>query len=184
MSRIGKKPITIPAGVEVSVSGNVVTAKGPKGQLECPFDDKFVKVSTADGVVTVERLNDQTQTRARHGLYRSLISNTIEGVTTGFSKQMEIRGVGYRGSVSGQSLDLNLGFSHPVKYAIPEGIEIKFEEKSQNLFTVSGIDKQKVGSVAAKIRSYRKPEPYKGKGIRYVDEYVAMKAGKSGAAGA
>ncbi len=182
MSRIGKKPITIPEGVTVEISDNSVTAKGAKGELTQPFDNKFVKVETKDDTIVVSRFNDTKESRARHGLYRSLISNTLEGVKNGFEKKLEIRGVGYRGSVQGNILELNLGFSHPVKHQIPEGIEVKFDEKSQNFFTVFGINKELVGSVAANIRSYKKPEPYKGKGIRYVDEYVARKAGKSAAA--
>ncbi len=182
MSRIGNKPITIPEGVTVEIAADHVVAKGPKGELKQEFDPKFVKVELGEGTVVLTRFNDEKQSRARHGLYQSLISNAIEGVTTGFEKKLEIRGVGYRGNAQGQNLELSLGFSHPVKYIVPEGIKVEFEEKSQNFFTVSGIDKNKVGSVAAHIRSYRKPEPYKGKGVRYVDEYVAMKAGKSAAA--
>ena len=132
-----------------------------------------------DGVLTVTRNNDEKITRARHGLYRSLINNLILGVSEGFSKRMEIRGVGYRGSMKGNTLELHLGFSHLVNYEVPAGIDIVFDEKSQNFLTVSGADKQLVGEVSANIRSYKKPEPYKGKGIRYEDEYIAMKAGKS-----
>lgn len=179
MSRIGKKPITIPQGVEISIKGNIVSASGPKGKLEQTFEPEFITVEIKDGVMIVDRVNEEKTTRARHGLYRSLFNNIIEGVNTGFSKKMEIRGVGYRGSVAGKNLELNLGYSHPIKYELPEGITVEFEPKSQVLFSVSGIDKQLVGSVAAKIRSFRKPEPYKGKGVRYVDEYVKMKAGKS-----
>ncbi len=181
MSRIGRKPITIPEGVTIEISDALVTTKGQKGELKQPFDPEFVKVESKDGEILVSRFNDTKESRARHGLYRSLISNSLEGVKNGFEKKLEIRGVGYRGKVQGDVLELSLGFSHPVKHKIPEGIEVKFEEKSQNFFSVFGINKELVGSVAANIRSYRKPEPYKGKGIRYVDEYVAMKAGKSAA---
>ena len=182
MSRIGKKPITIPENVTVEISDNCITAKGTKGELTQLFDNKFVKIEKKDDMIVVSRFKEDKESRARHGLYRSLISNALEGVKNGFEKKLEIRGVGYRGLVQGNILELNLGFSHPIKYKIPEGIEIEFEEKSQNFLTVSGINKELVGSVAANIRSYRKPEPYKGKGIRYVDEYVARKAGKSAAA--
>ncbi|MCK5460900.1 50S ribosomal protein L6 [Candidatus Gracilibacteria bacterium] len=179
MSRIGKKSVLIPQGVEVSVIGDKVVVKGPKGTLEQSIEQEFVSVKVEDGQVIVDRKNDEKTTRARHGLYRSLINNLIDGVSTGFTKQLEIRGVGYRGQVNGKVLEMNLGYSHPIKYTFPEGIEVKFEEKSQTLLSVFGIDKQLVGSIAAKIRSYRKPEPYKGKGIRYADEHVAIKAGKS-----
>ncbi len=182
MSRIGNKPITILEGVTVEISNNSVIAKGPKGELSQSFDSNFVKVESKDGEIIVSRFNEDKESKGRHGLYRSLIANAIEGVKDGFKKKLEIRGVGYRGQVQGDVLELNLGFSHPIKYNIPKEIEIKFDEKSQNFFTVFGINKELVGSVAAHIRSYRKPEPYKGKGIRYVDEYVARKAGKSAAA--
>lgn len=179
MSRIGKKPVLIPQGVEVSVTGDKVVVKGPKGTLEQFIEQEFVTIKVEDGQVIVTRKNDEKTTRARHGLYRSLIKNLIDGVSTGFTKKMEIRGVGYRGKVNGNILEMNLGFSHPINYTFPASIEVKFEDKSQTFFSVSGIDKQLVGSIAAKIRSYRKPEPYKGKGIRYTDEHVVIKAGKS-----
>lgn len=179
MSRIGNKTITIPTGVTAEIKDGLLIAKGPKGELSQTFDASFVAVKEEDGQIVVTRFSEDKEARARHGLYRSLINNALEGVHTGFEKKLEIRGVGYRGSVQGQVLELSLGFSHPIKHAIPAGIEIKFDEKSQNFLSVMGINKELVGSVAAKIRSYRKPEPYKGKGIRYVDEYVAMKAGKS-----
>lgn len=179
MSRIGKKPITIPQGVEISINGNAVMASGPKGKLTQKFETEFVSVKLEAETIVVERLNEEKTTRARHGLYRSLFKNIIDGVSTGFSKKMEIRGVGYKGAVVGNILELNLGYSHPIKYELPEGITVEFEPKSQVLFSILGINKQLVGSVAAKIRSFRKPEPYKGKGVRYVDEHVKMKAGKS-----
>lgn len=181
MSRIGKKPITIPQGVEISINGDVVSASGPKGKLSQKFETEFVTVKMEEGSLVVERVNDEKTSRARHGLYRSLFNNIIEGVNTGYSKKMEIKGVGYRASVAGKILELNLGYSHPIKYELPEEITIEFEPKSQVLFSIFGIDKQLVGSVAAKIRSFRKPEPYKGKGVRYADEQVKIKAGKSAA---
>ncbi len=181
MSRIGKKPITVPAGTTVEIKSDMIIAKGAKGELTQTFDPKFVTVKLDGDIITVERLSEDKETRARHGLFRSLIANTIEGVTNGFEKKLEIRGVGYRGNIQGQNLELNLGFSHPIKYTVPDGIKVEFEEKSQNFLTVSGISKERVGAVAAHIRSYRKPEPYKGKGVRYVDEHVIIKAGKSAA---
>lgn len=182
MSRIGKKPVVVPAGVTVSIEESSLTAKGPKGELSLSFEPEFVSVSQEGGEVVVTRVNDEKTSRARHGLYRSLINNIVKGVSSGFSKRMEIRGVGYRGSMKGRTLELNLGFSHLVNYEVPEGVDVVFDDKSQTVFTVSGADKQLVGEVSANIRSYRSPEPYKGKGIRYEDEYVAMKAGKSGKA--
>ena len=134
-----------------------------------------------DGVITVSRKGETKEARSRHGLYRSLFANVVEGVLNGFSKTLEIKGVGYRGSVNGNVLELLLGYSHPIKFEIPSEIEIVFQEKSQNILTVSGISKQQVGEVASNIRGYRKPEHYKGKGVRYIDEYVAIKAGKSAA---
>lgn len=181
MSRIGKQPVTIPAGVEVSIDGNVVTVKGPKGELKQSFETEFVSISAADGVVQVERNNDSKSARARHGLYRSLVANLMDGVTTGFSKGLEIRGVGYRVAQKGQILDFNLGYSHNIEFPLPEGVDVKFDEKNNNIFTLSSIDKQLVGQTAANIRSLRKPEPYKGKGVRYIDEHVQLKAGKSAA---
>lgn len=181
MSRIGNKTITVPTGVTVEIKNDTIVAKGTKGELSQPFDPKFVTVKMDGDTLTVARLAEDKETRARHGLFRSLIANAIEGVEKGFEKKLEIRGVGYRGSIQGQNLELSLGFSHPVKYVVPAGITVVFDEKSQNFLTVSGISKEKVGAVAAHIRSYRKPEPYKGKGIRYVDEHVALKAGKSAA---
>ncbi len=181
MSRIGNKPIVIPSGVTLTIKDSIVEVKGPKGAFEQVFDSKFIDLKLEGDVLIVSRFNDEKESRARHGLYRSLIANAVEGCHVGFEKKLEIRGVGYRGSVQGQSLELSLGFSHPIKYTVPEGVTVVFEDKSQNFLTVSGIDKNKVGSVAAHIRSYRKPEPYKGKGVRYVDEYVKIKAGKSAA---
>ncbi len=179
MSRIGKAPVTIPEAVELTLVEGTLQVKGPKGALTLDFDTKFVALAQADGLLTVTRTSDSKEARSRHGLYRSLAANLMEGVTNGFSKNLEIRGVGYRAALKGKIFELNLGFSHPVLFDIPEGIEIKQDEKNQNFFTVSGIDKQQVGEVSANIRKLRPPEPYKGKGIRYADEHIVQKAGKS-----
>ncbi|MCD1147348.1 50S ribosomal protein L6 [Peptoniphilus sp. KCTC 25270] len=178
MSRIGKKPIEIPAGVEVKISdNNVVEVKGPKGTLTTEVA-KDITVKMEDNTITVERPNDNKENRALHGLYRSLIANNIEGVTKGYEKELEIIGTGYRAAKSGNKLNLNLGFSHPVELEDPAGLEV--EVPSNTKIIVRGIDKQKVGAYAAYIRSFRQPEPYKGKGIRYVGEYVRRKVGKTG----
>jgi large subunit ribosomal protein L6 len=177
VSRIGKSPITIPSGVEASVSGSIVTVKGPKGQLtqELPAG---ISATVDDGVLTVDRADDERQSRALHGLSRSLVANMVTGVTEGFVKSLEIQGVGYRAQAKGKNaIELALGFSHPVKVEAPEGIEFDVPEPTR--INVVGIDKQLVGQVAADIRDWRKPEPYKGKGIRYVGERVMRKAGKA-----
>lgn len=181
MSRIGKKPITIPSGVEVTLTENTVTVKGPKATLSQAFEPEYVVIKVEDNQVIVERKDDSNAARSRHGLYRSLVSNLIEGVTHGFSKTLIIKGVGYRVAQKGASLEFNLGYSHSITYAVPSDLEVKFDEKDPNTFTLSGADKQLVGQTAAKIRELRKPEPYKGKGIRYSDEHVQLKAGKSAA---
>lgn len=175
MSRIGKLPIPLPNGVTATVAKSVCTVKGPKGELQLPIHH-HVSLDIGDGVITVKVADpDDRRDRALWGLFRMLVSNLIEGVTKGFSKQLEIRGVGYRASVEGKELVLYIGFSHPVRFSIPEGIAMTVEK---NIVIVTGIDKQLVGEVAAEIRRYRPPEPYKGKGIRYVGEYVRQKAGK------
>lgn len=179
MSRTGKMPISVPEKVDVQINDSIVTVKGPKGELSTPFEPNLVSITLDDGSISVKKKNDSQDAGARQGLYRSLIANLIEGVTNGFSKTLEIKGVGYRAALKGTTLELNLGFSHVVNYPLPEGISVDFQEKSQTVFTISGIDKQLVGQVAAEIRSYRKPEPYKGKGIRYQGEYILRKAGKS-----
>jgi len=179
MSRIGKLPITIPQGVEVKISADTVSVKGSKGELTQTFEPQYVTIKEQDGEVVVTRNEESKSFKARHRLYRSLISNMIEGVTKGFAKTLEIKGVGYRAALKGSNLEMNLGYSHPIIFPIPQGIEIKFDEKKQTIFTVSVINKQLVGETAANIRKFRKPEPYKGKGIRYIDEYVRRKAGKS-----
>jgi large subunit ribosomal protein L6 len=176
MSRIGKQPIEIPSGVEVAVDGSRVTVKGPRGALEQTFHPEM-RIRQENGTVRVERPGDDGFHRSLHGLTRTLIANMVEGVTKGFEKRLEIVGVGYRAVLKGKDLDLALGFSHPVTVQAPEGIE--FEVPAPNRITVRGNDKQAVGEVAANIRKARKPEPYKGKGIRYEGEYVRKKAGKA-----
>ena len=176
MSRIGKQPIEIPSGVEVTIEGRRVIVKGPRGSLEQTFHAE-IRIVRDDGVVRVERPSDEGFHRSLHGLTRTLVANMIEGVTKGYEKRLEIVGVGYRAALKGKDLELALGFSHPVSVPAPEGIE--FEVPAPNRIVVRGNDKQQVGEVAAKIRKIRKPEPYKGKGIRYEGEYVRKKAGKA-----
>ena len=176
MSRIGKEPISIPSDVQVSIEGKSVEVTGPKGSLDLDLPGE-INVRQEDGVVLVERPNDERKNKALHGLTRSLINNMVIGVSEGFKKELEIVGVGYRAAISGDGLELQLGFSHPVKVKAPDGITFDVPEPTQII--VSGINKEVVGQVAADIRSYRKPEPYKGKGIRYAGEYVARKAGKA-----
>jgi large subunit ribosomal protein L6 len=183
MSRIGKLPIALPQGVDVTVSdGNVVQVKGPKGQMAVPVDPD-ISVDVTDGTVTVVRPTEQQRHRAMHGLYRSLIANVVTGVTEGYKKQLEVIGVGYRAEVNNGVLELALGFSHPIYFLPPDGVSITAETvRGKNpIVTIEGIDKQLVGQVAAKIRGLRPPEPYKGKGVRYVGEYVRRKAGKTAA---
>jgi large subunit ribosomal protein L6 len=178
MSRIGKAPVAVPSGVEVSVSGRTITVKGPKGTLSRPIPGA-IEVAQEDGSLIFTRPNDEREHRAQHGLARSLVNNMVIGVTEGFRKQLEIVGVGYRAEAQGpNALRLNLGFSHPVNVAAPEGIT--FEVPAPTQVIVSGIDKEVVGQIAADIRSIRKPEPYKGKGVRYAGERVLRKAGKTG----
>ncbi len=178
MSRIGLKPITIPSGVEIKVdANNYVTVKGPKGSLEQQFN-KDMQISVEDNVIHVARPTDEKKFKSLHGLTRTLIANMLEGVSNGYTKNLEIVGVGYRASKQGKKLVLNLGFSHPVEMEDPEGIEV--EVPANTKITVKGIDKQKVGNYAAVIRDLRRPEPYKGKGIRYEGEVVRRKEGKTG----
>ena len=178
MSRIGKAPITVPSGVEVSVSGRTITVTGPKGTLSREIPGE-ITVRQEDGSLLVERPNDERQQRAMHGLTRSLVNNMVVGVTDGFRKQLEIVGVGYRAEAQGPgSIRLALGFSHPVFVTAPEGVA--FEVPAPTQVVVTGIDKEVVGQVAANIRSIRKPEPYKGKGVRYAGERILRKAGKAG----
>ena len=178
MSRIGRMPIAIPAGVTVTIAeNNVVSVKGPKGELvrELPVE---MEIKEEEGKIIVTRPNDLKRMKALHGLTRTLISNMVTGVTAGYEKKLEINGVGYRASKSGNKLTLNLGYSHPVEMIDPEGIETVME--GQNIIFVRGIDKEKVGQFAAEIRSKREPEPYKGKGIKYADEVIRRKVGKTG----
>ncbi|MFM8381360.1 MAG: 50S ribosomal protein L6 [Actinomycetota bacterium] len=178
MSRIGTAPITIPSGVDVNISGPSVTVKGPKGSLTRQLVGG-ISVRQADGQITVERPDDNRESRSLHGLSRALLNNMVLGVTEGFTKELEIVGVGYRAELKGPSaLRLNLGFSHPVDFQAPDGVT--FEVPVQTRVIVKGIDKETVGQVAANIRSIRKPEPYKGKGVRYLDERILRKAGKAG----
>ena len=180
MSRIGKLPVTIPSGVNVDIEGDEVAVKGPKGELRQRVL-AHVGVKLEDGKVVVERNGDAKEYRAAHGLTRTLVNNMIEGVSKGFRKSLEIQGVGYRASKSGEKLNLTLGYSHPVSYEAPKGITLSVE--GTNRIHVDGIDKQQVGEVAAEIRKLRAPEPYKGKGIRYAGEFVRKKLGKAGKAG-
>jgi len=177
VSRIGRKPISLPQGVEVTVDGNNVIVKGPKGQLS-QQTPKDISVIVEDGVVKVTRPSDDKNYRALHGLTRALIANMVEGVVNGYEKKLELVGVGYRAQLQGTKLVINIGFSHPVEVEPPAGIQ--FEVPAPNKIIVKGIDKQLVGNVAADIRAIRKPEPYKGKGIKYENEYVRRKAGKAG----
>ncbi len=180
MSRIGKKPITVPAGVTVTIEDNLVKVKGPKGELQRQISKKM-KLTLDNGVLTVERPNDEKESVALHGLSRTLINNMVVGVTTGYSKTLEIVGVGYRAALQGKAINFNLGFSHPCVKEPPEGITFAVPQPTQ--IVVSGADKELVGAVAADIRTLRLPEPYKGKGIRYQGEYVRRKVGKAGAKG-
>ena len=177
MSRIGKAPIEVPNGVEVSIAGRTVSVKGPKGQLSREIPGEII-VRKEENTILVERPNDERTNRSLHGLSRTLVANMVTGVTEGFAKELEIVGVGYRAEAQGQNLRLALGFSHPVVVAAPEGIS--FEVPVQTRVIVKGIDKELVGQVAANIRSIRKPEPYKGKGVRYLGERILSKAGKTG----
>lgn len=177
MSRIGKAPIAIPAGVDISIDGSTVTVKGPKGSLTHVVAFP-ITVAIEDGQVQVSRPDDERQSRALHGLTRTLINNMVIGVTEGYKKQLEITGTGYRVVAKGKDMEFSLGFSHQVPVAAPEGID--FTVDSQTKFTVSGIDKQLVGETAARIRKLKKPEPYKGKGIHYVGETIRRKVGKAG----
>ena len=176
MSRIGKLPITIPSGVTITVGDSSITVAGPKGSLTVA-QQANITVKVEDNQIIVARKDDEAISRANHGLQRTLLNNAVIGVTKGYEKKLEINGVGFRLSGGGRQIEMALGFSHPVKYSAPEGIDLKIDKME---ITVSGIDKQKVGQTAAEIRSLRKPEPYKGKGIKYLDEQIIRKAGKAG----
>ncbi len=179
MSRIGNAAITLPSGVEVKINGATIVVKGPKGELSGTFPE-VIKASLTDGVVKFTRPDESRDTRALHGLVRALVNNMVVGVTDGFSKQLEIQGVGYRADMKGKKLNLALGFSHPVEIDVPEGLKVSVDGTTN--VKIEGIDKQLVGQFAADIRSIRPPEPYKGKGIRYAGEHVRRKVGKAGAA--
>ena len=178
MSRIGQLPIVVPAGVDVKIKGTHVRVKGPKGELQHTFPAEMA-ISLEDGEVVVKRPSDERTHRAFHGMTRALINNMVLGVSTGFSKVLEINGVGYRAELEGNNLILNVGFSHPVKVEPPEGIEFEVDARTRQI-VIKGYDKQVVGHVAADIRKVRPPEPYKGKGIKYLDERIRRKAGKAG----
>ena len=176
MSRIGKRPIVTPAGVTATIEGQTLTVKGPKGTLSMKLLDDLVKYEIAEGEIRVTPLVDAQRNRAAWGMQRTNVQNLVTGVTDGFSKVLEITGVGYRAQAQGKNLKLQLGYSHDVNYAVPEGVEVKTPDNTT--VEISGIDRQKVGQVAAEIRRWRKPEPYKGKGIKYRGEYIFRKEGK------
>ena len=181
MSRIGKKPVVVPQGVNITVGGdNVITVKGPKGELKEAID-RDITVEVKDGQVTFTRPTDQGRHRALHGLYRSLVSNMVKGVTEGYTRQLELVGVGYKAANQGNVLDLALGYSHNIIFEVPKELKVATsQEKGQNpMISLEGIDKQLLGQVSAKLRSLRKPEPYKGKGVKYVGEFIRRKAGKA-----
>jgi large subunit ribosomal protein L6 len=180
MSRIGKSPVNIPSGVDVKLNGNLVTVKGPKGELTQEIDSCVI-LSIEDNTITFSRESDAPSHRAKHGLYRALLYNMIHGVSEGYKKEMEVIGVGYRATTAGQQLELALGFSHPIIFEIPNEIKVSADTQKGKapVVTLESFDKQLLGQVAAKIRSFRKPEPYKGKGIRFVGEEIRRKAGKS-----
>lgn len=177
MSRVGKKPILVPSGVEVSISGQTVAVKGPRGRLERTFADR-IDLRIDDGTITLDRKDETRESRALHGLSRALLANMVTGVADGFRRELAIVGVGYRAILKGSDLEMQLGFSHPVNVPAPEGITFEVPEPTRII--ISGIDKEQVGQVAADIRKLRPPEPYKGKGVRYSNEQVRRKAGKAG----
>ena len=176
MSRIGNKPVTVPSGVKVELVNDIIKVEGPKAKLEKPLPP-LVELAIEDTLVTVSRVEETKRARAMHGLTRSLVNSMVKGVTEGFTKNLEIRGVGYRAQISGSKLNINLGYSHPIEYDVPEGVTVTVTDNTK--ISVQGADKQKVGQVAAIVRGFRKPEPYKGKGIRYADEQVVLKEGKT-----
>ena len=181
MSKIGKKPIRIPPGVEIVVHPGRVVVRGPHGTLECPYEPEFVTITIRAGELVVERKAERAPFRARHGLYRALIANMVRGVTEKWQKELEIQGLGYRARAEGKALVMELGYSHPVRYEIPEGIEFAVPDPAR--IVVRGIDNRLVGQVAADIRAFHPPEPYRGTGIRYRGEAIVRKAGKLGAKG-
>ncbi len=175
MSRVAKNPITVPSGVEIKIANDEINVKGAKGNMQLAIHNS-VKINQEDGVLKIEPVKESKDSWAMAGTFRALINNMVVGVSSGFSKKLQLVGVGYRAQAKGQVLNLNLGFSHPIDYAVPEGVTV--ETPSQTEIVVSGCDKQKVGQAAAVIRSYRPPEPYKGKGVRYADEHVVRKEAK------
>ena len=177
MSRIGKKPIALPTGVKVEVKDGLIAVNGQKGALQRPLLEG-VEVDVADSVVTLRRTREDKRSRSYHGLMRTLVANMVEGVSKGFEKKLEIVGIGYRSELKGDGLALYLGYSHPINFALPQGISAEVEK--QTLVTIKGIDKELVGQIAAKIRDLRKPDPYKGKGVKYAGEVLRKKAGKTG----
>lgn len=180
MSRVGRKPIELPEGVKVEISGKNIKIIGPNGEQFVVLTGA-ISVKTVENTIVLEKGDTEKQTGALFGLYRALIANAVVGVSSGYKKELEINGVGFRASMDGNTIVMSLGFSHPIRYTAPDGIELKV---TKNIISVSGIDKQLVGKVAAEIREFKKPEPYKGKGIKYTDEHIRRKAGKSGKAGA
>ena len=178
MSRIGRMPVPVPSGTKVQIEDGTLVAEGPRGKVSQPLFDGY-PVKIEDGVVTIERTGETGPERAKHGLLRALVANAVQGVSAGFTKQLDIVGVGYRAEVKGPQVQFALGYSHPVLYDIPEGIKIEIEAKASRV-TVSGADRQKVGQVAAEIRGLRRPDPYKGKGIKYTNEVLRRKVGKAG----
>lgn len=183
MSRVGKQPVIVPNGVTATVNGSIVTIKGPKGELKKEFHPKM-KIEVQDNNIVVTREGNEKFEKAIHGLTRNLINNMVEGVTKGYVRKMEIVGVGYKANPNKNKINLTLGFTHPIELVAPVGIEFKLDPENKNIIIITGIDKEVIGQVAAKVRSYREPEPYKGKGIRYFGEKVAKKAGKAAGAGA
>jgi len=178
MSRIGKLPIELPKGVTFEVKDGTICVKGPKGQLECPAH-KLISFEMKDNIVQATRPDDSREARAVHGLMRALVANMVTGVSAGFERRLEINGVGYRAEIKGKQIVMQLGFSHPIEYNLPQGIEAKIEK---NIVILAGIDKELLGQTAAKVRSFRPPEPYKGKGVKYIEEQIQRKVGKAGAA--
>ncbi len=178
MSRIGKKPITIPQGINVEVNQDVIKVKGTKGELKFTFPEG-IKISVADGKIIIERGSDSKSHRSLHGLSRSLVSNMVNGVSQGYTRVLEITGIGYRSQVKGNKLTFTLGYSHPIEYELPEGIKAAVDEK-QTTITLSGMDKQLLGQVAANVKELRSPDAYKGKGVRFAGERIKLKAGKTG----
>jgi large subunit ribosomal protein L6 len=180
MSRIGKQSITVPAGVDISITNKIIKIKGPKGELQYNFSP-FIEVTLEDNKIFVKRKGNDKNVRSVHGLTRALINNMINGVSKGFEKRLEIIGVGYRAQATGKKITLHLGYSHPIEYSAPENVSIMMDKEEKNIIIVSGVDRQLVGETSANIRKFRPPEPYKGKGIRYLGEHVPRKAGKAAA---